>query len=126
MSTIGARVVALREARGWSLSYLADLARISKSSLHEIESNVNARPGAATLFSIAEVLETSIGYLLGREPEPERAPAESFPPALEAFARKKRLPLEDKRGLAAVSYRGRQPQTLEDWAFVYEALKRCC
>ena len=123
--SIGERIVALREEKYLSLSQLADLAGIAKSSLCEIEGNHNARPSAASLYAIAEVLETSIGYLLGREDPPAPRPAEAFPASLEAFARKKRIPLEDKRGLAQVSYKGRQPQKAEDWEFLYEALKRC-
>jgi transcriptional regulator with XRE-family HTH domain len=123
--SIGERVRTLREEQYLSLSGLADLAGIAKSSLHEIESNHNARPSAESLYSIAEVLGTSIGYLLGREPAPAPRPAEVFPESLEVFARKKRIPLEDKRGLARAFYQGKQPLKADDWAFLYEALKRC-
>ena len=120
------RIVALREKHGLSLSRLADLAGISKSSLHEIENGEHPRPSAANLWAIAEALGTTFEYLLvGEEPaQPERT--DSIPPSLEAFARKKRIPLEDKLGLALIQHQGRQPEKPEDWAFLYEVIRRCC
>lgn len=128
VSGVGERVRIRREERRVSLSALADAAAISKSYLHELESNPNAKPSAEVLYNLAQALETTVGFLLGRRRNPvemvgEEAPLE-IPPSLEAFAKKQRIPEDDKRRLACIRYRGQQPKTVEDWAYLYETIRR--
>ena len=51
------------------------------------------------------------------------------PDALKEFAKRQKrdgTPLEEAelRSLAHMQYRGRRPETVEDWEYVYEFLKR--
>lgn len=126
--SIGERIKALREERGWSLSALASTVLISKSYLHDLENGTAANPSAEILYNIAVALGTTVGYLLGRRANPLVLDPEETPPdipaSLEEFARDADVPDEDKRRLACIKYHGRQPKTKEDWAYLYETIKR--
>lgn len=72
----GDRIRSLREARGMRQSDLAYQADIAVSFLSEIERG-NRNPGAHVVARIADVLQTSMDYLMGRTNNP--APASDLP-----------------------------------------------
>jgi len=120
---LGDRVRALRKEKGMSLSEVARQAEISKGYLSQIEAGDTERPSAQVLFQIASVLGTSVGSLLGMpgaEPDGEVMLSES----LQEFAQAEGLGDEERDMLARVRYRGRQPQTVDDWRYLYESIKR--
>jgi transcriptional regulator with XRE-family HTH domain len=123
---IGQRIKARREARGLNLSALADLAKVSRGYLSQIESGDIDNPSAAVLFRIAKNLGTSVAYLLGEAPEPGAQEQEDEPldPTLLQFVRSANLPEEDIKMLAGIKRRGPRPLTEDDWRFMYEAIKR--
>ena len=127
-TSVGERIKQRREEKGLSLSRLADAAQVSKSYLHEIENNANVKPSAEVLYNIAEVLDTTVGALLGRRRNPlEQNSADvplEIPTALEEFARQDRIPEEDKRRLACIKYRDKQPKSVEDWRYLYDTIRR--
>ena len=57
-----------REMRGYTLPDLAQRAGVSKAFVWEIENGNSKRPGAETLFKIAEALDVTIAHLMGKEP----------------------------------------------------------
>jgi XRE family transcriptional regulator of biofilm formation len=119
---IGLRIKELREQLGWSLSKLAEEASVGKGYLWSIEKGeTNSRPSGQTLYRIAEVLGVTMSDLLGRQLLSE--PTSERPPALLAFAEQEHLPDTDIEMLASVNFRGKQPATAEDWAFVYRAIR---
>ncbi len=63
---IGEKISKLRKEKGISLSKLAELAKISKSTLSSIESG-NANPTISTLWAIADALNVPFGELLPKE-----------------------------------------------------------
>jgi transcriptional regulator with XRE-family HTH domain len=63
---IGKTISKLRKERGISLSKLAELAKISKSTLSAIESG-NTNPTISTLWAIADALNVPFGELLPKE-----------------------------------------------------------
>ncbi|MFU8652454.1 helix-turn-helix domain-containing protein [Methanotorris formicicus] len=63
---IGKRISKLRKEKGISLSKLAELAKISKSTLSSIESG-NANPTISTLWAIGDALNVPFGELLPKE-----------------------------------------------------------
>lgn len=106
-----------------SISELADRADVSKSYLWELEKGeTDVRPSGETLYKIARVLGTSMSQLLGHRllvGGPHR-PSQS----LRQFARRERLGARDVQMLAAINFRGKQPETVEDWEFLWRAIQR--
>ena len=110
---------------GTRCSQLAELAGVSRAYIHQIENGECPRPSAQVLFGIAAALGTSIAHLLGRAatgPEPE---AMVIPDGLRQFAAEQPdLRPEDVEMLARIRFRGRQPKTAQDWAYLWESIRR--
>lgn len=120
---LGIEIRRRRTEQGLSLSDLARLAGISKGYLSQIENEAANRPSAQTLFRLARALGTSVGELLG-EHDSTSEPEIIVPDSLRDFARQAGIPEVDLRMLAGIHYRGRTPQSPEDWRFIYESIKR--
>ena len=119
---VGARIRRFRQERGFTLSKLAELAKVSKGYLSSLEGGqVASRPSAETLYALARALGLTIADLLGRELFP--APPDAIPESLEDFAREKDLPPSDVRMLASIKFRGGYPQSKERWAYIYDAIR---
>lgn len=122
--TIGRRIRRFRDEAGMSASDLADKTGIAKSYLSALENSDDddkRRPGAETLYRIAEALGVAMSDLLGK---PILTKARSTrPPSLEAFARGRGLPEADIEMLASIRFRGEEPRTVERWQFIYQAIK---
>lgn len=119
---IGSNIRPRREAKGLTLTELAQRCRISKGYLSQIERNEAKRPSGEVLYQIALQLDTTVAELLGKPtflPDPDPVVNDG----LKEFAAQAQLTDEEVAELAQVKHRGRQPQTTEDWAFVYRLLK---
>jgi len=68
--TIGDRIQETRKSRGLNQEQLAELASLNRVTIAKYESG-RIEPGAQALARIADALEVSIDYLLGRDEEPE-------------------------------------------------------
>jgi transcriptional regulator with XRE-family HTH domain len=68
---IGKRIQAIRKERHLSQDQLAELAMLNRVTVAKYESG-RIEPGAQALARIADALEVSIDYLLGREDESAR------------------------------------------------------
>lgn len=68
--TVGARIRALREARGWEQKDLAFRAGVHPSTISLIERDARQACRAETLAKIAKALNTTVGYLVGEEESP--------------------------------------------------------
>jgi transcriptional regulator with XRE-family HTH domain len=66
-NTLGDRLRDLRKEKGYTLDQLADLSGSSKSYIWELENKNPPRPSAEKLSRIADVLGTTIDFLLGQE-----------------------------------------------------------
>ncbi len=114
-----------RIAQGLTLSELARRAKISQAYLGQIERGVNgAHPSADVLYKIAFALGTSVDELLEKQKENSDEEFPEIPEGLRAFALAEQLPNQEIRMLARIEYRGQQPCTIDDWRFIYEAIKR--
>ena len=60
MDNLSRKVKALRKANGWSQSELAQIATLSQSSIHYIESGFRKNPGIMCLQKLAEALNVSL------------------------------------------------------------------
>ena len=83
---IGRKIISLREKRGWTQRELANRVNLNVSVMNRIESN--DRPiKDSELLNLANVLEVSTDYLLGRTntPEPTTKPQQDDEAEFQAF-----------------------------------------
>ena len=120
----------LRTLKQLSQPQLADKAGLSKGYVYMLESGEMTNPSIEKLSSIAKALDCTIADLIGQPKTKAKVEvALEIPPGLQEFARRKKregdpLGESDLKSLAYTQYRGKRPQTAEDWAYVYEFLKR--
>ena len=114
-----------RLEQGLSLTELARHSHISKGYLSQLENNPSGpRPSAEVLYRIAFALGTSIGIILEKQITSTQNELTDIPEGLRMFALAELLPEEEIRMLAQITYRGYRPDTIDDWKFLYESIKR--
>jgi transcriptional regulator with XRE-family HTH domain len=120
---IGQEIRRRREESERSISQLAEDAGISKGYLWKLErGDVEVRPSAETLYKIARALGTSMSALIGKGvlvDDPVEIPA-----VLHSFAVREELGEREEAMLAQINFRGKRPEREEDWAFIWNAIKR--
>ncbi|MBP6874604.1 MAG: helix-turn-helix transcriptional regulator [Candidatus Eisenbacteria bacterium] len=126
--SLGERIRSLRESREMTLSDLERESGVSKGYLSQLERGEASNPTVDILQKVSQVLGVAVSELLGEESPAEESPAR-LPAGLQALveqaaARGAPLSEQDVRMLLGIRYRGRQPRTMEDWAFLYETIKR--
>lgn len=70
LQRLGERIRQLRLSRGWGIDTLASRAKLSRTTLHNLENGTTANPRASTLKRLAETLDVTVGRLLEDRPEP--------------------------------------------------------
>jgi len=120
---IGQRIKQRRLESGLSLTGLAIRAGISRSYLHSLESGTAANPSQKVIGSLAQCLGVAVADLLQSETGTGSAPTD-LPPGLAEFANEYDLPTTDVEMLRRLEYRGKQPNTPDDWWYLYESIKR--
>jgi transcriptional regulator with XRE-family HTH domain len=120
----GDRLRRIREAQNCTLTDVARRAKISKAYLSQLERDGNKQPSYDVVIRLATALGVSVEELTGRPAVWDPSSADKYPPALRAFAEKSQLPQGDVEMLAHIHYRGRQPDDVEDWAHIYETIRR--
>jgi transcriptional regulator with XRE-family HTH domain len=125
---LGARLRDERQKAGMSLRELARRLGVSPSFVSQIE-NGKASPSVATLYSIAQVLGTSIDSLFGHEATAEAAPASSGGgPAVTVVSRSALgspadgFPSGRARSRLSVTRPGDRPRLVMDSEVVWEQL----
>lgn len=121
---LGERIRSRREQEQLSLSEVARRARISKAYLSQLEHGESTQPSYDVLARLATALGSTVSDLTGRPAVWEPNDAGQVPSALHSFAQRARLPLADISMLAKIHFRGKQPATADDWAHIYETIKR--
>lgn len=135
-TSLGERIRALQEERGVSLSQLARDAGVAKGYLWQLLRGEATNPGLDTLTRIASALDVPVVKLVWgvdapeeeSDPRSEGTPGD-LPPALEEFierARERGTPLsrQDIDMLRGIRHRGRRPQTADDFALLYDMVRR--
>lgn len=118
------RLTRLREQQALSLSEVARRARISKAYLSQLEHGESKQPSYAVLDRLATALAASVDDLTGREGSWDPSQHEPVPVSLRTFASESGLPEVDIEMLSKIHYRGKRPTDPEDWAHLYETIKR--
>ena len=119
----------IRLQKQMSQPVLAATAGVSKGYIYMLESGEVANPSLDVLHKIANALDSTIAELIDQpriaavEDQPE------IPDSLLKFARQRKrageaLSEDDILNLARTKFRGKRPETVEDWAYVYEFFKR--
>jgi len=120
----------LRMQKQLSQPDLADKAKLSKGYVYMLESGEMTNPSLDKLLKISEALDCTIADLVGEPKTTAKSDAGlEIPEGLQEFAKKRKregdpIKEEDLRSLARVQYRGKRPESVEDWAYVYEFIKR--
>lgn len=122
MSTLGERIRQRRIEKNLSLAELARRADLSKGYLHAIEGGDTQKPSAEILFRVANELGTTIGDLLGEEHIEQELP--DIPEPLLQLANEDNLTEADINMLARIEYRGKRPESVGDWRYIFESIKR--
>jgi transcriptional regulator with XRE-family HTH domain len=111
---LGERIRQARSARGWSLTEAARRTGLSRAYINALELGKGKRPGADAVRRLEDVF----GPLT---PAPE-LPPHDLPPGLRLLGEERRLPASELRLLAGLRIRGQQPQSVDRWRFIYDAL----
>jgi transcriptional regulator with XRE-family HTH domain len=122
MTTMGERIRQRRTEKNLSLAELARRAELSKGYLHSIEGGDTQNPSAEILFRIANELGTTIADLLGEDRDEPLS--SDISKTLQEFASEDNLTDADVEMLARIQYRGKRPETVGDWRFIFESIKR--
>lgn len=112
-----------RKRQGLSLSEVARRANISKAYLSQLEHGESKQPSYDVLSRLALVLGNSVAQLTGAGTW-DPGQLDKVPASLRTFAQRTSLPEGDLTMLAKIHYRGKRPQTPDDWAHIYETIKR--
>jgi transcriptional regulator with XRE-family HTH domain len=127
--SLAERLRQIRESKGLSLDAVATKAQISKQYLWELEKDTEGekKPSADVLLRIANALSTTIADLLELPTVQVKEGPVELPSSLREFRdrmAKLKTPLspEDLRDLAAMKFRGGQPQTADEWHQLYLTL----
>ena len=121
--SLGSRLRDTRTAQSLSLTEVAARAGISKAYLSQLE-GASTTPSHEVLRRLATALGASIADLTGASETWQPGEANKLPASLRAFARSAKIPEADVEMLAGIHYRGKQPGEPDDWAHIYETIKR--
>ena len=130
LKTLGSRIQALRKERGMSLRALGDAVGLSHGYISQLERGEAENPSTQVLQKVADGLGVTASSLLGEESSPPSPPGQ-IPSSLAQFledARRRKAPIPecDVQMLLGIRYRGRRPNTVDDWALLYSVIKRTC
>ncbi len=125
--SLGSRIRSLRQERGLSLRGLAEHIELSPGYLSQLERGEAENPSRNVLEKAAEGLGVHISQLLGEEPAssgPSKIPSSLAEFLKDAETRGAPVPDQEVQMLLGIRYRGRQPRTAADWAYLYESIAR--
>lgn len=114
---LGKKIKELREDQKLSQERLSDKVDITRTYLSDIERGKRS-PSYDIVKKIADALGVSINDLEGVSVEKPEVPE-----SLKEFAETRNLPPEDVRMLANIEYRGRKPDSPNDWKRLYDYIK---
>ena len=114
----GNRIRKERISQGLNQVELANKAGISRTYLSQIERGESANLSWQVRKSLADALGVPV-----EKPSIPFEELNDLPPGLEQFARERNLPEEDIKMLARLEYRGKKPDTTEQWRILYGLIK---
>ena len=116
---LGRQIFRRRKELGITQGELAEQAGISRNYVSLIERGEASNVSVNILNSLAAALETTPAELSGQSGWAETL----IPPTLRQFALQQELGFDVVDRLARLPMRGKEPQTVEAWAQLYEAVR---
>ena len=116
---LGRQIFRRRKELGLTQGELAEQADISRNYVSLIERGEVSNVSVNILNSLAVALETTPAELSGQSGWAETL----IPPALREFALQQELGFDVVDRLARLPMRGKEPQTVEAWAQLYEVVR---
>lgn len=117
--SLGEKLKTLRTQRHLTLKTVATHAKISPGYLSQLETGKKRQPSAEILARLATELQTTTAILLNDTPP--------LPQGLKTLvcAKGERLGLreEDIQMLAAIQYRGKQPELVHEWEYLLQTIR---
>ena len=122
---LGGRIRTLRKDLGLTLTQLAKRSKVSKAYLSQLENEQFVNPSTEVVVKLCGALGVSVSSMLDLENIPIKIINNSSIPAhLHALAKEDRLSDDDISMLSSISYRGRQPTSVDGWRTVLEAIRQ--
>ena len=126
--TLQSKLKACREAKGLSVAELAKRSGVSIPYIYQIEKGSTKNPTGEILRRLATGLGTTVADLIGTSLDITDEALAQAPPSLQEMARRRGkrwgLRQEDVEMLQHIHFRGRQPDSMEDWELIFLFLKR--
>ncbi len=123
-TVFGQRLRERREAEGISLSEVARRAQVSKAYVSQLERGGSTQPSYSVVARLSTALGTTMEDLTGQPVVWDPTEHEPIPASLRTFAQQSGVPDVDVTMLAKIHFRGKRPRDPEDWAHLYETIKR--
>lgn len=121
---LGERIRQRRRDLGLKQAVVARRAGISPSYLCELETKEGVAVSAVVLQQLAQVLSTTAARLLDAPNVTADVSQAVMPLSLQRARARFRLADDEVALLASIEYRGRRPQTDDDWLFLLLAIRR--
>lgn len=121
------RLKDFREEARLSLVALAEESNISKGYLWRLENDQNCNPSIGVLYKIATAMGITVTDLLDILVKVESLDMADLPESLSSFIKERGEELdiqeEDIKMLRSIVYRGRRPNSREEWEFIFRSVK---
>lgn len=118
---VGYKIQRRRNELNMSLSELARRSGISRGHLHAIESGESSLT-EEKLQSVANALGLLVSQLIGEIGDLSELPMD-IPDSLREFADQDNLTSADVMMLSRINYRGKKPQTLNEWRVLFTVIR---
>lgn len=122
---LGGRIRAIRRSLGLTLTQLAKISKVSKAYLSQLENEHFSNPSTEIIVKLCNALGVSFDSILGFGNAPIRNVTNfNVPSHLRALAQQDHLKDEEITMLANISYNGKQPNSIDSWRSVLEAIRQ--
>ncbi|MCX7427274.1 MAG: helix-turn-helix transcriptional regulator [Planctomycetia bacterium] len=119
----------IRLQKQMSQPTLARDAGVSKGYIYMLESEEVTNPSLEILYKIANTLGCTVAELIGQSRVAATQEQPEITEGLRKFAKERKragepLSEDDILNLARIQFRGKRPETVDDWTYIYQFFKR--
>ncbi len=122
---LGRRIREIRQDLGLTLTQLAASSRVSKPYLSQLENEQFSNPSTEILVKLCNALGVSFNTILGFGNDAiTNMTNVNVPTHLRTLAKEADLGQDEIAMLANISYNGKQPNSIDGWRSVLEAIRQ--